>query len=141
MRRVLRPGGVLAVRDSDYGVFAWAPADAGLDRWMELYLAVTQRNGHNARIGPSLLGLAHAAGFDEVVVSSTCWTFADPESRQWWGGLWADRVRLSRFAEQAVAYELSSTDELEQIAHAFLRWAASPDGVFVVPHVEILAHR
>ncbi len=141
LRRVLRPGGVLAVRESDYGAFVWAPASAALDRWMELYLAVTARNGHNARIGPSLLGLAHAAGFDDVVVSSTCWTFADPESRQWWGGLWADRVRLSRFAEQAVAYGLSTTEELEQIAEAFLSWAASSDAVFVVPHVEILANR
>ena len=35
MRRVLRPGGVLAVRDSDYGGFVWAPADPLLDRWME----------------------------------------------------------------------------------------------------------
>jgi SAM-dependent methyltransferase len=141
LRRVLRPGGVLAVRDSDYGAFVWAPADAALDRWMELYLAVTGRNGHNARIGPSLLGLAHRAGFDDVEVSSTCWTFADPESRQWWGGLWADRVRLSRFADQAVGYGLSDAEELERIAQAFLAWAASPDGVFVVPHVEILARR
>jgi ubiquinone/menaquinone biosynthesis C-methylase UbiE len=138
-RRVLRPGGVLAVRDSDYSAFVWAPADPMLDRWMKLYLAVTERNGHDARIGPSLLGLAHAAGFADVVVSSTCWTFADPESRRWWGGLWADRVRLSRFAEQAVAYGLSDADELERLAQAFLSWAASPDGVFVVPHVEILA--
>ena len=141
MRRVLRPGGVAAVRDSDYGAFVWAPAAGALDRWMELYLAVTARNRHNARIGPSLLGLAHAAGFDDVEVSSTCWTFADPESRHWWGGLWADRVRLSRFAEQAVEYGLSTTEELEEIAQAFLRWADAPDGVFVVPHVEILAHR
>ena len=74
-------------------------------------------------------------------MSSTTWTFADPESRRWWGGLWADRVRYSRFAEQAVAYGLSDTDELESIAQAFLSWAASPDGVFIVPHVEILARR
>jgi SAM-dependent methyltransferase len=141
LRRVLRPGGVLAARDSDYGAFVWAPADAALDRWLELYLAVTGRNGHNARIGPSLLGLAHAAGFDDVAVSSTCWTFADADARQWWGGLWADRVRFSRFAEQAVGYGLCDTAELERIAQAFLRWAASPDGVFVVPHVEILAYR
>jgi len=40
-----------------------------------------------------------------------------------------------------VAYELSDADELESIARAFLEWAASPDGVFVVPHVEILARR
>jgi SAM-dependent methyltransferase len=141
LRRVLRTGGILAVRDSDYGAFAWAPRDPALDRWLELYLAVTTRNGHDARIGPSLLGLAQAAGFEDVRVSSTTWTFADPESRQWWGGLWADRVRESRFAEQAVAYGLSDRGELEAIAQGFLHWAASPDGVFVVPHVEVLARR
>jgi ubiquinone/menaquinone biosynthesis C-methylase UbiE len=141
LRRVLEPGGLLAARDSDYSAFVWAPADPALDRWIQIYLAVTARNGHNARIGPSLLGLAQAAGFEDIVVSSTAWTFADPESRQWWGGLWADRVRFSRFAEQAVEYGLSDAAELESIAQAFLNWVASPDGVFVVPHVEILARR
>jgi SAM-dependent methyltransferase len=141
LRRVLRPGGVLAARDSDYGAFAWAPEDPSLDRWIEIYLAVTTRNGHNARIGPALLGLAHAGGFSDVTVSSTAWTFADPASRQWWGGLWADRVQFSRFAEQAVAYGLSDINELESIAEAFANWAGSPDGVFIVPHVEILARR
>jgi SAM-dependent methyltransferase len=139
LKRVLRPEGVLAARDSDYGAFGWAPAFPALDRLIEIYLAVTARNGHDARIGPALLGLAHAAGFSDVTVSSTTWTFADPASRQWWGGLWADRVQYSRFAEQAVAYELSDIEELASIAQAFLSWAASPDGVFVVPHTEILA--
>jgi SAM-dependent methyltransferase len=141
LRRVLRSGGILAVRDSDYGGFLWAPADPRLDRWLALYLAVTERNGHDARIGPSLLGLAHEAGFDQVTVSSSNWTFADPESRAWWGGLWADRVRYSRFAEQAVAYGLSDIAELESIGQAFTEWAASPDGVFIVSNVEILALR
>ncbi len=139
LRRVLRPDGVLAARDSDYGAFAWSPDDRMLDRWLELYLAVTARNGHDARIGPRLLGLAHEAGFGAVTVSSSTWTYAEPESRAWWGGLWADRVRYSRFAEQAVAYGLSGAEELEAMAAAFGRWAESPDAVFVVTHVEILA--
>ena len=62
-----------------------------------------------------------------------------PRVRAWWGGLWADRVRYSRFAEQAVEYGLSDADELQAIAEAFLRWADSHDAVFVIPHVEILA--
>ena len=139
LRRVLRPDGVLAVRDSDYGTFTWAPADPLLDRWLALYLGVTARNGHDARIGPRLLALAHEAGFSDVVTSSSTWTYADPEARQWWGGLWADRVRYSRFAQQAVEYGLSDRDELQALADAFLRWAASPDAVFVITHVEILA--
>jgi SAM-dependent methyltransferase len=141
LHRVLRPGGLLAGRDSDYTAFTWAPGDPLLTRWLQLYLDVTGRNGHDARIGPSLLGLARSAGFEDVEVSSSTWTFADPEARHWWGGLWADRVRYSRLAEQAVEYELSDAEELEAIARAFLRWADSPDGVFITPHVEILARR
>ena len=79
------------------------------------------------------------AGFSDVTVSSSTWSYADDEARAWWGGLWADRVRYSRFAEQAVAYGLSDTEELGRIAEGFLRWADSPDGVFVITHVEILA--
>jgi hypothetical protein len=136
---VLAVGGVLAARDSDYSAFTWAPSDPMLDRWLELYLAVTDRNGHDACIGPRLMGHALEAGFGSVEVSSSTWTYADPESRAWWGGLWADRVRYSRFGEQAVAYGFSRADELESIAAAWLRWAAAPDAVFVIPHVEILA--
>ncbi|HVM66428.1 MAG TPA: SAM-dependent methyltransferase, partial [Acidimicrobiales bacterium] len=126
---------------SDYGAFRWAPEDPLLDRWLELYLAVTAHNGHDACIGPRLLGHARRAGFTDVVVSSSTWTFADPDSRSWWGGLWSERVRASRFAEQALAYGLSDHDELAAIAGAFSRWAADDAGVFVVPHVEILARR
>jgi SAM-dependent methyltransferase len=139
LRRVLRPDGVLAARDSDYAAFTWAPPDPLLDRWRELYLAVTARNGHDARIGPRLLEHAHAAGFIDVTVSSSTWTYADPDARAWWGALWADRIRYSRVAEQAMEYGLSDGEELETLAGAFLRWAESDDGVFVIPHVEILA--
>jgi SAM-dependent methyltransferase len=139
LRRVLAPGGVLAARDSDYAAFTWAPADPLLDRWRALYFAVTERNGHDAGIGPRLLAHARAAGFEDVTVSSSTWTYADPESRAWWGGLWADRIRYSRIAEQAIEYGLSTPGELEELAGAFTRWADSPDAVFVVPHVEILA--
>ena len=41
----------------------------------------------------------------------------------------------------AVAYELTDLNELQSIAEAFANWAGSPDGVFIVPHVEILARR
>ena len=58
MRRVLRPEGVLGARDSDYSAFTWAPRHPLLERWLELYLAVTERNGHDARIGPRLAGIA-----------------------------------------------------------------------------------
>ena len=80
-----------------------------------------------------------AAGFRDVEAGSSTWTFADPERREWWGSLWADRVEQSAFAEQAVAYGLSDAAELAAIAAAWRRWAEQPDGYFAVLHGEVLA--
>jgi len=139
LRRVLRPGGTLAARDSDYAAFVWAPGDPLLDRWNELYHSITARNGAEADAGRYLLGWAQAAGFTEVEAGSATWTFADPERRVWWGSLWADRVEQSAFASQALEYGLSDRDELSAIAGAWRRWAERPDGFFAVLHGEVLA--
>jgi SAM-dependent methyltransferase len=141
MRRVLRPGGVLAVRDGDYGGFVWAPSEPLLDRWLELYHDVCRHNGAEADAGRHLLGWGRAAGFTEIYPSSSTWTFADPEARCWWGELWAERVTSSFVAEQAVEYGLSSADELEAIAAAWRRWLEQDDGFFVVLHGELIARR
>lgn len=45
MRRVTRPGGIVAVRDSDYGAFTWFPEAPALDGWLELYHRVARANG------------------------------------------------------------------------------------------------
>jgi SAM-dependent methyltransferase len=141
MRRVLRPGGVLAVRDSDYGGFVWAPSNPLLDRWMELYHDVCRHNGCDADAGRSLLGWAQKAGFTEIQPSSSTWTFAESESRRWWGELWADRVVSSAMAEQAVDYGLSSRDELKAIAAAWREWVEQDDGFFAAVHAELIARR
>lgn len=141
LRRVLRPGGLLAAREADFGAFAWAPSDEVLDRWMSLYHEVTRRNRAEADGGRHLKAWARAAGFDEPTVSSSSWVFATEEERLFWGGLWADRVEQSDFARQSVEYGLSTPAELASIAAAFRRWAGSPDGVFIAPNVEILARR
>lgn len=139
MRRVLRPGGILAVRDADFAGFVWYPADVLLDRWLRLYHEITARNGAQADAGRRLLSWVQQAGFTDTVMTSATWTFADPEARLWWGGLWADRVELSDLAKQAVDYELSTSQELAAIADAFRRWASQPDGAFIVPHGQVVA--
>jgi ubiquinone/menaquinone biosynthesis C-methylase UbiE len=140
-RRVLRPGGTLAARDSDYSTFAWAPLDPRLDRWLELYHDITARNRAEADAGRYLLGWALRAGFTDVEAGSSTWTFADEASRAWWGGLWADRILRSAFADQAMEYGLSTADELAELAAAWREWARKPDGWFAVVHGEVLCRR
>jgi SAM-dependent methyltransferase len=140
MRRVVRPGGIVAVRDSDYAAMAWAPREPLMDRWMALYQEVTRRNGAQANAGRFLLGWAHAAGFTDATVTSSTWTFAG-EDRRWWGTTWAARVRSSDFARQAVAYGLTDAAELEEVARAWERWSEHPDGVIIIVAGQVVARK
>ncbi|MEP7091392.1 MAG: methyltransferase domain-containing protein [Nocardioidaceae bacterium] len=139
MRRVCRPGGVVAVRDSDYGGFAWHPRVDELDRWLEVYVAVARSHHAEPDAGRRLLSWAQAAGFTEVSASSSTWCYATPAERAWWGGLWADRVVDSDLARQAVERGVATADELVAIAGGWRRWAEQDDGWFSVLHGEILA--
>jgi SAM-dependent methyltransferase len=139
MKRVLRSGGLLAVRDSDYGAKFWAPQVPGLDRWMELYHEVTRANGAEADAGRHLPGWVRDAGFEDLRISSSTWTFADPETTRWWGELWADRVELSSFAEQALGYGLSDRAELSSLAASWRSWSVTPGAFIVIIGVEVLA--
>jgi SAM-dependent methyltransferase len=138
MRRVCRPTGVVAARDSDYAAAVWYPADPALDRWLDLQRWVIRDSGGDPDAGRRLLGWARRAGFSEVVPSASVWCFATPEDRGWWAGMWADRVVGSVLAEHAVGRGLASRADLEGMARAWRRWAAAADGWFVVVHGEVV---
>jgi ubiquinone/menaquinone biosynthesis C-methylase UbiE len=139
MRRVCRPGGLVAVRDADYGAFTWAPAEPLLDRWLALYRSVARHNGGEPDAGRALLGWLHAAGFDEVDPGASVWCFATPADRAWWASTWAERMTGSAVAEQLVELGAASEAELADIAEAFERWSTNDDAWFVVPHGEAIA--
>lgn len=139
MRRVGRPGGIVAARDGDYAGFTWYPRSAALERWLDLYEKIARHNGGEPDAGRHLLAWAHAAGFTDVTASSSTWCHANPEDRLEWGGMWADRIRQSAIAERALELGEATGDDLERIAQGWLDWLGDPDGWFSVLHGEILA--
>jgi len=148
--RVLRPGGLLAVRDVDYAATTWYPPDAGLDAWLELYGTVARGNGGEPDAGRRLLAWARAAGLDgggtgggtggggRVTASASAWCYASPAEREWWGTSWAGRATASAFADRAVASGAASAEQLQEVAAAWRRWAAADDGWVALLHGELL---
>lgn len=138
MRRVCKPGGVVAVRDSDYDGFVWAPEVPELREWLALYQRLARANGGEPNAGRFLLAAAHAAGCTDVTASSSTWCFATPEDRAWWGGMWADRVVASAFGRQAIESGEATAEDLDRIAAGWRLWSDDPDGWFSVLHGEII---
>jgi hypothetical protein len=89
--------------------------------------------------GRHLLAWARAAGFRSVDASASVWCFSTPDERAWWGGTWADRMRDSSVADQAVRGGHCTRADLDAMAEAFTEWAAHADGWFAVLHGEVLA--
>ena len=138
MARVTRPGGLVAVRDSDYGAFYWSPEAPVLDEWRVLYQRLARVAGGEPDAGRHYPAWAAQAGLTDVTLTSSSWCYATAEERTWWAGLWAERATASTFATIARANGVAQA-ELDRIAAGWLAWGAEPVGIFIVPSVELLA--
>ena len=139
MRRVCRPGGLVAVRDADYAAMTWYPAEPALDRWLSLYHRLARANGGEPDAGRRLAAWARRAGFSEVTAGASAWSYSSAAERAWWAGQWAERATRSAFATGAVQRGMATAAELDELAAGWRRWGDSEDGWFAVLHGEVLA--
>ena len=138
MRRVTRPGGIVAVRDAVYSAMTWFPEPAGMEQWRSVYMATARANGGEPDAGSRLLSWARAAGFTDVTASASTWCYATPADRTWQSQTWAQRC-LTSFGPRAVELGLADRADLEAMAQAWRQWGDSEDAWFVVVHGEVLA--
>ena len=138
MRRVTRPGGIVAVRDAVYSAMTWFPEPAGMEQWRSVYTATARANGGEPDAGSRLLSWAREAGFTDVTASASTWCYATPADRAWQSQTWAQRC-LTSFGPRAVELGMADGSDLETMAQAWRQWSASEDAWFVVVHGEVLA--
>ena len=138
MRRVTRPGGIVAVRDAVYSAMTWFPESSGMEQWRSVYMATARANGGEPDAGSRLLSWAREAGFADVTASASTWCYATPADRAWQSETWAQRCLVS-FGPQAVELGLASSADLETMAEAWRQWGSSEDAWFVVIHGEAIA--
>ena len=138
MARVVRPGGIIAVRDADYDAMTWYPEPAGMAQWLAMHHAVARRHRAEPNAGRRLRAWALEAGLTGITSSASVWCFATKDDRQWWGGLQADRIMHSDVAREAVKAGVAAPTDLEVMAQGWRDWAADDTAWFAVLHGEIL---
>ena len=139
MRRVVRPGGHVAVRDSDYYTMSASPLTDAIERWRDVYRQVARHNGAEPDAGRYLFAWCREAGLSDVTMTASVWSYYEPETRKNWGNSWAERCLTSSFGQQAVEYGYVTTAEMQEIAAGWREWAADPDGYFHFIHGEAIA--
>lgn len=140
MRRVTKPGGIVAVRDADWEGMIWFPRLEGIEEWRQSYLRLTKAMGTEAIAGRQLHVWAKKAGFlrEDIKITTSTTCYSTTEETAWWGNMWKDRTLESLFAQSAKDYAKLSQDDLERIAKAWVDWSRDEDAWFTILQGEIL---
>lgn len=141
MLRVLRPGGLIAVREVDWGTMAYWPADPWIDRFVEVHLRTWSRNGGEPRMGRRLRALFNAASVTALRITGKDWCYATTAETVEWGESYAERILTSPMGSLAVEYGYASPADLEAMAAAFRAWAVQPEAFWAFIHVAALARK
>lgn len=140
MLRVVKPGGYVAARDTDYESFEWYPDIDGMSFWKQKYLEVARANGGDPMIGKYLHAVARKAGYDPENLETTAgvWCYTSKQEVAWWSDLWAERTLKSSFATTAKTNNIASQEDLERISKAWKSWGESQDPRFILVHGQII---
>jgi ubiquinone/menaquinone biosynthesis C-methylase UbiE len=139
MRRLLKPAGVIGVRDVDWGSATFYPENEGMRRFLALYYELARRNGGEPNAGRYLRRWVRAAGFARSRVTTSATSYADPAATREWARTYAERTLHSNLADKALAYGIATRADLEGMAAGWRAWGADPDAFFCFSHTEVVA--
>ncbi|KIY43201.1 S-adenosyl-L-methionine-dependent methyltransferase [Fistulina hepatica ATCC 64428] len=141
MRRVTKPGGIVAVRES--AAMVWYPKLEGLRKWHDVHQEVARAMGSTPSSGDRLHAWAKQAGFakDNIECSAGTWCFASGDDKKMWGMSMRARCLESGFAKNAVGGGYCEQEDLEEMAKAWSEWLDDEDGWFSILHGQVICHK
>jgi SAM-dependent methyltransferase len=129
VRRVVKPGGLVAASSIEYGgLILHGPNERLLRRFYELRLQLWEAQGdvHFYR-GRELRGLLYRAGFLEVEALTTYVSYGTEERVRAFGLGRAADCEDEWYVDGLTRHGLSDEDEIDALKQAWIRWAGSPD--------------
>ena len=141
MKRVLKPGGIIGVRDADWSGALLAPDDALLHRFLEIYEAYWTDMAGSPHLGRQLPGLLAEADFRSIEASASYEVYGDLERRRFASQLMVSRIAEPDFVSSVLQLGLASQEELASISSAWSIWPESPCAFLATANVEVVARK
>lgn len=143
MRRVCKPGGLVACREGDWATTMLYPSSEALELWKTVAGQIFRSTGAEPDAGRRLIEWAIQAGFspNAVEYSSGSQTYAGPQDAPWWGEMSAQRSSADDWTARALATGLATRQQIAQFAPAWLHWSQQPHSVYVIICGQVLLRK
>ena len=139
IRRVLKPGGIVAVKDEDWGSLLWEPRTPPLRKFAELITKVWEHNGGRPFYPRRLRSCLLEAGFARAEASAVARAFGTPAQTRWLcEHFLRGHLIEPNFVETAVGQGWTDRLELEAIRAETEAWADRPDAFWSLTFCEAL---
>ena len=139
-RRITKPGGIVACRESDFDSATHYPEIKAVTDFKDTYMKTARSRGGEPNGGRHLIAWARKSGIDRsrITASASVWCYSSPEERAYWGNMWADRLLYSSLANNAIDGGLATQDDIDRFVRGWREWVAAEDGWYTFTHGEIL---
>lgn len=137
--RVLKPGGIIGVRDDDQGSLIMAPHDDKMERVIQLLKQVMIHSGGDPYVGRRHRELLRVTGFVNIQATASCESDGLLEETKKRGDLAAKL--LEHMSETIVQQGWCSKEELVKLQAACREWGQNPDVFDVITWCEALGRK
>lgn len=132
VRVAKKPGGVVALRESDLTAWSFYPEFPGMMAMNRMLCAVHESNGGHVKAGTQLVSWAMKVGVDreQIKASAGSWCYSTRDDREIWGGTMVDRCINGTLPQKAIDLGITSKEGLEEMAEGWTKWIGAEDGWF-----------
>lgn len=140
IRRVLRPAGVVGLRDSDFGGDLCEPCPLELEVAWELGRRVLTHHGADVSFGRKHRRLLNRAGFEVLSISATYDMFSLGGGAKAFAEFWIGYLGKEH-RELILTEGWSSGEQIERSCTALEEWASSPDAMYARARCEAVGRK
>lgn len=136
--RVLKPRGVIGVKEFDHGGDITYPLEPAMAKYDQLYRRLRAENGHNGESGRMIGALLLEAGFADLTMTATYEILSDTKVLQG-----AAQVFIGLLAEgwsdAFTSRGWATAEDIQAMREAWLRFAEFPGALFAAAWCEAVA--
>ncbi len=141
VKRVLKPGGILGLREAFTQGTLYSPGHPTIKRSIELIIASVNQKGGDANIGMRINGLVKEAGFSDTTVSASFETMGTPDMVK----MIAEDIALIfsgvDYKKALLDAGLATNEELDDIVRFYSTATEETIQFIAMPYLEVICRK